>query len=424
MRNDRLCPVLDDTWIKQDNFHGWRAFVLLAENEPPNNDFVDFQYIKMDENTPRPIRRLYKQKGADMFPQWQPDIPDGRIVAAKVDTERGAIAWHVPADIPRLSEYSSAGEAQSEGKDQMTHATTDDGGGDLMTTTPIDPDRQPEAQRALETALASTIRGYLDGGLATERVAPAVGEALAELGVTEAGPDEARVAARLDATLNRWAGADDGHSSSPQWVVREDRKAVLAARDEIQRLAHEWHVMAARLAGLAETRAAGDGAESRAQQLKRALHEVRDHCQYHIDHDVSGAALADDSGSGGESDSGEDELKPCPFCGSDKLGHYAIHASDFVQCESCEAVGPDQDDCGSARDKWNTRAHTSCCHRVYVDAYERAAQEIERESETCSDPRSLAAVVRDLKHHTPTDAALKAKAYADAQDAPEGGGNG
>lgn len=52
------------------------------------------------------------------------------------------------------------------------------------------------------------------------------------------------------------------------------------------------------------------------------------------------------------------ELKPCPFCGSNDLFvERQTLATKVVQCNSCGAVGPDDEKKSGAREKWNNR-HT------------------------------------------------------------------
>ena len=52
-------------------------------------------------------------------------------------------------------------------------------------------------------------------------------------------------------------------------------------------------------------------------------------------------------------------LKPCPFCGSDKVELF--HNDDYSQneysvaCTECEAVGPEEKTKKLARLKWNQR---------------------------------------------------------------------
>ncbi len=47
------------------------------------------------------------------------------------------------------------------------------------------------------------------------------------------------------------------------------------------------------------------------------------------------------------------ELKPCPFCGSDKVN---VMVRDFVFCGGCGAFGPDDDPYGA---KWNSTPRLS-----------------------------------------------------------------
>lgn len=57
------------------------------------------------------------------------------------------------------------------------------------------------------------------------------------------------------------------------------------------------------------------------------------------------------------------ELKPCPFCGSDQVGHATGTAYEqflFVACHECEAQGPptayEGKDCKErAAENWNRR---------------------------------------------------------------------
>lgn len=46
------------------------------------------------------------------------------------------------------------------------------------------------------------------------------------------------------------------------------------------------------------------------------------------------------------------ELKPCPFCGSDRLRIFP----SFVVCDKCAAMGPDRTGERSGIELWNTRA--------------------------------------------------------------------
>jgi len=51
-------------------------------------------------------------------------------------------------------------------------------------------------------------------------------------------------------------------------------------------------------------------------------------------------------------------LKLCPFCGSMPLMDTGIVKCDFiywVQCESCNAIGPEAKDRDKAESLWNTR---------------------------------------------------------------------
>lgn len=56
-------------------------------------------------------------------------------------------------------------------------------------------------------------------------------------------------------------------------------------------------------------------------------------------------------------------MKPCPFCGSEKVGKVAsIYKNEslsreWMQCEDCKATGPEAwpSDEGEAEEKWNTR---------------------------------------------------------------------
>ena len=52
------------------------------------------------------------------------------------------------------------------------------------------------------------------------------------------------------------------------------------------------------------------------------------------------------------------ELVPCPFCGSSKVGFYEhVYAKDFsVICQSCGAEGPSRPTHDEARNLWNERA--------------------------------------------------------------------
>lgn len=60
-------------------------------------------------------------------------------------------------------------------------------------------------------------------------------------------------------------------------------------------------------------------------------------------------------------------LKPCPFCGSDKVISGMTQGRRFVMCE-CDAEGPTGDTPAKAITAWNTRADAIIAARPAVDA--------------------------------------------------------
>lgn len=60
-----------------------------------------------------------------------------------------------------------------------------------------------------------------------------------------------------------------------------------------------------------------------------------------------------------------DKLKPCPFCGSKRLGIELDELSTLgmafcVLCKNCLTKGPMSDDDEIAIDLWNRRAEVKC----------------------------------------------------------------
>lgn len=50
-------------------------------------------------------------------------------------------------------------------------------------------------------------------------------------------------------------------------------------------------------------------------------------------------------------------LFPCPFCGEKiKIGLHSFHRHSYVECETCESMGPTGVDRDSAAFQWNSRA--------------------------------------------------------------------
>ena len=50
-----------------------------------------------------------------------------------------------------------------------------------------------------------------------------------------------------------------------------------------------------------------------------------------------------------------DKLRPCPFCGSDKLTIKNYETQVYVECCACQALGPDGRDETDAIEFWNSR---------------------------------------------------------------------
>lgn len=50
-----------------------------------------------------------------------------------------------------------------------------------------------------------------------------------------------------------------------------------------------------------------------------------------------------------------DELKPCPFCGSDNVRMDTDYGVYFVLCVNCQTEGPDDPDKSTAIKLWNGR---------------------------------------------------------------------
>lgn len=53
------------------------------------------------------------------------------------------------------------------------------------------------------------------------------------------------------------------------------------------------------------------------------------------------------------------ELKPCPFCGSDKLSQIQFKSLTNIVCHGCQAEGGCGKTVESAIDKWNSRYQNS-----------------------------------------------------------------
>jgi Lar family restriction alleviation protein len=54
----------------------------------------------------------------------------------------------------------------------------------------------------------------------------------------------------------------------------------------------------------------------------------------------------------------EEEIKPCPFCGSKAtytVGNKQYRITDLVMCTKCDATIEVEDDPGSALKQWNRR---------------------------------------------------------------------
>ena len=55
-----------------------------------------------------------------------------------------------------------------------------------------------------------------------------------------------------------------------------------------------------------------------------------------------------------------EELKPCPFCGSQPV--YVFEHADFIECPKCLATGPNASLVGGENrviEAWNTRVNTN-----------------------------------------------------------------
>ncbi|PLP96952.1 hypothetical protein CYJ10_29355 [Cupriavidus pauculus] len=51
-----------------------------------------------------------------------------------------------------------------------------------------------------------------------------------------------------------------------------------------------------------------------------------------------------------------DEMKPCPFCGSDVCTVQQSFQCEYVQCDRCEAMGPAGKTTDDAIAEWNRRS--------------------------------------------------------------------
>ena len=54
------------------------------------------------------------------------------------------------------------------------------------------------------------------------------------------------------------------------------------------------------------------------------------------------------------------DLKPCPFCGSDNTRAYSSTGICWVECLSCDAVGPTAKTEAEAIDAWNMSIERVC----------------------------------------------------------------
>lgn len=50
------------------------------------------------------------------------------------------------------------------------------------------------------------------------------------------------------------------------------------------------------------------------------------------------------------------ELKPCPFCGSDRISVQYLCFRPYVICEKCHAQIPCYDNYARSKEAWNRRA--------------------------------------------------------------------
>jgi Lar family restriction alleviation protein len=51
------------------------------------------------------------------------------------------------------------------------------------------------------------------------------------------------------------------------------------------------------------------------------------------------------------------ELKPCPFCGCDKISVQYLYFRPYVICEKCHAQIPCYNTYAKAKEAWNRRAY-------------------------------------------------------------------
>lgn len=51
-----------------------------------------------------------------------------------------------------------------------------------------------------------------------------------------------------------------------------------------------------------------------------------------------------------------EELKPCPFCGSENAAPYAVKSCHSVLCVACGGEGPEAESEAAAIEAWNRRA--------------------------------------------------------------------
>ena len=51
------------------------------------------------------------------------------------------------------------------------------------------------------------------------------------------------------------------------------------------------------------------------------------------------------------------ELKPCPFCGSDRISVQHLYFRPYVICEKCHAQIPCYNTYAKAKEAWNRRAN-------------------------------------------------------------------
>jgi len=101
-------PVLDDTWVSTDWWHGWRGLLVLPEdcNLLSETNFR-FHYgepcgVLLMQNVAPDLLDRYDDAD-DLLDAWQPTPPEGAVIAAKWDTEDGPVAFYLPETTPRLS---------------------------------------------------------------------------------------------------------------------------------------------------------------------------------------------------------------------------------------------------------------------------------------------------------------------------------